>query len=124
VEALQSRIARRVGLQDLEIKKSRGFLEMHFAKKILIFAIIVAAFYFLLGYHYIVIDRSVKMLKKSEFTLEYTVFSTKGKTMESVLSVPELWNDGIGELLLKEGKISEEQLEMYKDKLEYEKYNP
>jgi hypothetical protein len=96
---------------------------MHFVRKILIFAIIGAAFYFLLAYHYIVIDNGIKMLKKSELTLKYTVFSTKGKTVESILSVPELWNDGIGELLLREGKISEERLEMYKDKLEQEKYN-
>jgi hypothetical protein len=96
---------------------------MHFAKKIVIIALIGGAFYFLLAYHYIVIDNSVKMLKKSELTLKYTVFSTKGKNVEAVLSVPELWNDGIGELLLEEGKISEERLQMYKDKMEEEKYN-
>lgn len=98
---------------------------MHFAKKIVIFAIIAAVLYFILGYHYIIVDNSItpKMLKKSELTLKYTVFSTKGKTVDKILSVPELWNDGIGELLLKEGMISEERLEMYKDKLEDEKYN-
>ena len=96
---------------------------MHFAKKILTFAIIGAAFYFLLAYHYIIIDNSVKMLKKSELTLKYTIFSTKGKTVEAIFAVPELWNDGIGGLLLKEGKISEEKLEMYKERFENEKYN-
>lgn len=95
---------------------------MHFLKKIVILGLIVAAFYFLLAYHYIVIDKSVKMLKKSELTLKYTVFSTKGKTTQAVLSVPELWNDGIGDLLLEEGQITEEELEMYKYKMQSEEY--
>jgi hypothetical protein len=94
----------------------------HILKKIVILGLIVAAFYFLLAYHYIVIDRSVKMLKKSELTLKYTVFSTKGKTTQAVLSVPELWNDGIGDLLLEEGRITEEELEMYKHKMESEEH--
>jgi hypothetical protein len=94
----------------------------HILKRIVIFGLIVAAFYFLLAYHYIVIDRSVKMLKKSELTLKYTVFSTKGKTTQAVLSVPELWNDGIGDLLLEEGHITEEELEMYKYKMESEEH--
>ena len=96
---------------------------MAFFKKIAIFAVIGAICYFLMAYHYIIIDNSLKMLKKSELTLKYTIFSTKGKPVETVLSVPELWNDGIGELLLKEGKISEERLEMYKEKMEEDKYN-
>ena len=94
-----------------------------FFKKIAIFAVLGAIFYFLLAYHYIIIDSSVRMLKKSELTLKYTVFNTKGKPVETVLKVKELWDDGIGELLLKEGKISEERLQMYKDKLEEEKYS-
>jgi hypothetical protein len=95
---------------------------MHFLKKILIIGIIAAALYALLGYHYIVIGKSVKILKKSELTLKYTVFSTKAKSTEAILSVPELWKDGIGDLLLKEGKITEEELEAYKYKLEEKKY--
>lgn len=95
---------------------------MHFLKKILIIGIIAAALYALLGYHYIVIGKSVKILKKSELTLKYTVFSTKAKSTEAILSVPELWKDGIGDLLLKEGEITEEELEAYKYKLEEKKY--
>jgi hypothetical protein len=94
----------------------------HILKKILIFGILGAILYVLLAYHYIVIGRSVKPLKKSELTLKYTVFSTKGKTVEAMLSIPELWNDGIGDLLLKEGRITEEQLETYKYKKMEEKY--
>lgn len=95
---------------------------MHFVKKIIIIAILCGVGYALLGYHYIIIDNSIKILKKSTLTLEYTIFSTKGKPVETILKVKELWNDGIGDLLLKEGKISEENLEMFKEKMEEEKY--
>jgi hypothetical protein len=60
------------------------------------------------------------MLKKSELTLKYTIFSTKGKTVEKVLSVPDLWDDGIGELMVREGKISEDDLERYRMRKEAE----
>ncbi len=95
-----------------------------FLKKIVILGLIVAAFYFLLAYHYIILDNwfPPKLLKKSELTLKYTVFSTKGKTVDALLSVPELWNDGIGDLLLEEGKITEEELEMHKYRMENKEY--
>jgi len=93
---------------------------MWFFKKIAIIAFIVAILYVLLGYHFIIMDKSIKMLKKSTFTLKYTIYSTKGKRVETVLSVPELWEDGIGNLLLKKGKISEEKLELYRSKMEEE----
>lgn len=93
---------------------------MAFLKKIITIAVVVAVLFFLLAYHYIIVDNSVKMLKKSTFTLEYTIFNTKGKEVEKILSIPQLWNDGIGELLLEEGKISEDQLELYRQKMEGE----
>lgn len=93
---------------------------MHLLKKAIIFAVIAGVLYFLLGYHYIVIDKSLRMLKKSEYNLKYTFFSTKGRSVESILSIQELWDDGIGDLLVEEGKISEEYLELYKLKIEGE----
>ncbi len=89
-----------------------------FLKKILTIGIICAVCYMLLAYHYIVIDKSVKMLKKSELTLKYTVFSTKAKEVEKILDIPELWDVGIGDLLVEAGKISEENLEAYRIKKE------
>ncbi|MFC1867723.1 hypothetical protein ACFL0H_06280 [Thermodesulfobacteriota bacterium] len=93
---------------------------MHFAKKIAIIAILCAIFYLLFSYHYIIIDNSVKMLKKSELTLKYTIFNTKGKDIKGIFKIRELWDDGIGDLLLEAGKISEERLELYKEKMEEE----
>jgi len=93
---------------------------MHFLKKIITIAIIAGVLYLLLGYHYIIVGKTIKMLKKSELTLKYTFFSTKSKSIDSILTVQELWDDGIGELLLEEGEITEEELAKYETKMEGE----
>jgi hypothetical protein len=93
---------------------------MYFLKKIIIIAVIGGALYLLLGYHYIVIDKSVKMLKKSELTLKYTFISTKSRNLDSIITIQELWDDGIGDLLLEEGMITEEELAKYEKKMENE----
>jgi hypothetical protein len=93
---------------------------MAFLKKLLTLGIICLIGYLFLGYHYIIIDKSVKMLKKSELTLKYTFFSTKGKPIEKALEVPELWNDGIGELLVNAGKMTQEELDAFTAKKEAE----
>lgn len=90
---------------------------MYFLKKIITIAVIAGALYMLLGYHYIYINKSVKLLKKSEYNLKYTFFSTQSRSIESILSIPELWNDGIGNLLVKEGMISRDDLAMYRSRI-------
>ena len=96
---------------------------MEFVKKIIIFGIVVGIGYVLMSYHFILFGTTVKMLKKSNPTLKYTIFNTKGKDPSKILKIEELYNDGIGELLVEMGVISEERLELYKDKLEQEKYS-
>ena len=91
-----------------------------FFKKIFTIAVICAIGYFILAYHYIIIANSVRMLKKSELTLKYTFFSTKGKEINKILSIPELWDDEIGDLLVEEDKLTEEDLEKYRIKMEAE----
>jgi len=88
-------------------------------KKIFIFVILGAALYVLLSYHFIFIDNSIKMLKKSHLTLEYTIFSTKAKSVEFILAIDELRKAGIGELLVKMGKKGK-ALERYRQESEEE----
>jgi hypothetical protein len=90
---------------------------MYFFKKILILAVIGTAIYFLMTYHYIFIGNQVKLLKKSEFTLKYTFFSIKGRSAESILDITDLYNDGVGQLLVDIGRMSEEELNRYEAKL-------
>ena len=95
---------------------------MHFLKKIAIFAIVGAALFFLLSYHFIFVGRSVKLLKKSSLTLNYTIFSIKGKSKEAILSIDELREDGIGDLLVEIGIISEREKERLEAKFDEEDY--
>jgi hypothetical protein len=84
---------------------------MNRLKKLLIWVVAGFAFYFILSYHFILIGNSVKLLRKSELSLHYTLFSAKGKKIDSIIAIPELRRDGIGQLLVDEGKLTQEQLE-------------
>lgn len=91
---------------------------MKFRKKLLIWVIVGAVIYSLLSYHFIIVGNTVKLLKKPSLTLKYTIFSTKGKTNEAILSIDELREDGIGDLLVEEGRLTEEELEVLLRKIE------
>ena len=95
---------------------------MRFRNKIIVFAIVGVVLYFLLSYHFIIINSGIKLLKKSSLTLEYTIYSAKGKTNAMILSIDELREDGIGDLLVEMGKMSEQQLELIMLKYEEEDY--
>jgi len=88
---------------------------MKYIKRIIFWGIIAAIAYALLGYHYIIINNSVKFLKKSRYTLDYTIFSTHLKTNKAILAIDDLREDGIGEILLDEGEITEMELERWLD---------
>jgi hypothetical protein len=90
-----------------------------FSKKLILWAILGAVAYFTLSYHYIIIGSSVKMLKKSTITLKYTFFNAKGKTIPSILSIHDLREDGIGDIFVDRGMISEEELERLEAKYDY-----
>jgi hypothetical protein len=79
-------------------------------KRFLIGACIGAVGYFLLSHHIIFVGAEVRVLKKSQLTLEDTFFSTQGKSWESVLSNDRLRKDGIGKLLVEMGRLREEEL--------------
>lgn len=91
---------------------------MKFRKKLLIWGIVGAVIYSLMSYHFIFVENTIKLLKKSRLTLNYTLFSTKGKTNKSILSIDELREDGIGDLLVEAGRLTEEELEVLLNKIE------
>jgi hypothetical protein len=84
-------------------------------KKLVIWGVILACGYFVLSNHFIFIGSDLWLLKKSHLTLEYTIFSTQGKSIDSIMNVDELRKDGIGRLLVEAGKITEDQLEVILD---------
>jgi hypothetical protein len=76
----------------------------------------LACGFLILGHHFIFIGSDLRVLKKSNLTLEYTIFSTQGKTIESIMNVDDLRKDGIGDLLVETGKITQDQLDAILDK--------
>ena len=87
-------------------------MAMSIKKKLTLLIIVAALSYFLLSYHIIIIGRDmrdIRLLKKSSFTLEYTIFSVKGKSNKAILAIDVLRENGIGELLIEEGLMTEEE---------------
>jgi len=93
---------------------------MVFIKKLFLWAVLGGILYFFLSFHLIYIDKSVKLLRKSELTLEYTFYTANLKTNKTILSVDALREDGIGDLLVEMGRISEEEMESLVDRIEEE----
>ena len=85
-------------------------------KKLVIWAVVLACGYFVLSQHFIFIGSDLRLLRKSHLTLEYTIFSTQGKSIESIMNVDDLRKDGIGNLLVEKGKITVDQLEAILEK--------
>ncbi len=86
---------------------------MHFLKRVIFWGSLGAGLYFLLSYHIIFVGHNVKLLRKSELTLNHTFFSTQGKKPKKILAIDDLREDGIGDILVEEGLISEFQMERY-----------
>jgi hypothetical protein len=81
-------------------------------KKLILLIVAGALLYFFLSYHIIIIEgdpRNVRLLKKSSLTLEYTFFDTRNRTNKSMLSIDILRDDGLGEILIEEGLMSEQE---------------
>ncbi|HUU41697.1 MAG TPA: hypothetical protein VMW42_12205 [Desulfatiglandales bacterium] len=99
-------------------------MAMPLKKKATLIIILGAVFYFILSYHIIIIKEGVRLLKKSTFTLEYTIFSAKGKSNKTIMAIDILREDGIGELLKEEGLMSEEEEILILETLDIEGYIP
>jgi hypothetical protein len=79
-------------------------------KKYLLYAVLAAGVYFLLAYHYIYCGgTTIKMIKKPEPNLHYTFFSIENKRPESIMAIDVLRENGIGDLLVEMGRISESE---------------
>ena len=77
--------------------------------------------YFLASQHIVINEKDFRLLKKSELTYEYTFYNITDKTPEEVLRINMLREDGIGDILVEFGYMSEDEkykLEMYYDTIE------
>jgi hypothetical protein len=85
-------------------------------KKTILWGAVGVLFYFLLTHHIVFVGSNIRLLKKSHLTLEYTIFSTQGKTNESIMGVDQMRRDGIGDLLVDMGRMSQQELDRLLDK--------
>ena len=77
--------------------------------------------YFLASQHIVINERDFRLLEKSELTYEYTFYNLTDKEPGDVLQIDMLREDGIGDILVEFGLVSEEEkyrLENYYSSLE------
>jgi hypothetical protein len=79
-------------------------------KQYILFAAAGALLYFFLNFHIIYSNGSFYLLEKSEKTLEYTFYSFANKKPEQILKVDDLRYDGVGDLLVELGMLSEDRM--------------
>jgi hypothetical protein len=80
----------------------------------ILIAIAAYGLYFVIDHHFIMDGKDFYLLKKSELTLSYTFYNIKDRKIESIMEIDDLRNDGIGDLFVEIGLITEEN----KNKLE------
>lgn len=85
---------------------------MAFLKRVLFWGVLAGILYFFLSFHVIFIGKSFKLLKKSELSLNYTFFSANGKSNKAILRVDVLREDGIADILVETGLMSEQEREL------------
>lgn len=84
-------------------------------KGYLLIAAAGAAVYFLLSHHIIFygqeasVIQNIYLLKKSKPNLHYTFFSLHQKKPEAVMKIKQLREDGIGDLLVELGLLTEQE---------------
>lgn len=91
-----------------------GFQEAKMLNRIrnyVIFALIIAGFYYLLSHHFVFTSwDDFDVLKKNELTFKYTFFSLSQLSPKQVLRIDELRDAGIGDILVERGRITEGEL--------------
>ncbi len=83
-------------------------------------AVLVGIGYFLSVYHIIILNRDFYLLKKPYLTFEYTFYNITNRQPKDVMRVDMLREDGIGDLLVELGLLTEMQAARLEQKYDYE----
>ena len=83
-------------------------------------AILLGIGYFFATYHVIIQNRNFYILKKPYMTFEYTFYNITNRDPEDIMRVDMLREQGIGELLVELGLLTETQEYRLHDKYGYE----
>ena len=88
--------------------------------KYIFIAILLGIGYFFSAYHIIIKDKDFYTLKKSYLTFEYTFFNITNREPEDVMRIDLLREDGIGDLMVELGLITEYRAARLEEKYGYE----
>ena len=91
-------------------------------RKYIIIAALIYAVFFLLNNHIILDGSRFYLLKKSELSFVYTFFELEDKRPDTIMKIDDLRYDGIGDLLVELGKISEKEKIRLENKYDAEDY--
>ena len=83
-------------------------------------AILVGIGYFFSSYHIIIMNKDFYTLKKSYLTFEYTFYNITNRKPKDVIRVDLLREDGVGDLLVELGMLTEIQAARLEAKYDYE----
>ena len=75
--------------------------------KYIFIGILLGIGYFFSSYHIIIKDKNFYTLKKSYLTFEYTFFNITNRQPEDVMRIDLLREDGIGDLMVELGMLTE-----------------
>jgi len=89
-------------------------------KKFIIAAVLLGTGYILASYHIIIYGTSFKLLEKSFITFEYTFLLLDNNRPENLLKIDMLREAGIGDILVKLGRLSETKRWELENKYSYE----
>lgn len=85
-------------------------------KKYILIGLLAYGAYFVMDHHFLFEGSDFYMLKKSEPSLKYTFFNMTERKAESIMKIDELRQDGVGDLLVELGKITEEEKIIFEKK--------
>lgn len=83
-------------------------------------AVLLGIGYFFSVYHVIIMEKDFYLLKKPYLTFEYTFYNLTNRNPEEVMRVDMLREDGIGDLLVELGLLTEMQAARLEAKYDYE----
>ena len=83
-------------------------------------AVLLGIGYFFSVYHVIIFHRDFYLLKKPYLTFEYTFYNITNREPEDVMRVDMLREDGVGDLLVELGLLSDMQAARLEAKYDYE----
>lgn len=85
-------------------------------KRYFLIGLLAYGAYFVMDHHFLFEGKKFYLLKKSEPSLKYTFFNMTDRKTESIMKIDELRQNGVGDLLVELGKITEEEKIMFEKK--------